>query len=197
MRFIPTPVGHTMRRRSSSNSRSVHPHACGAYWHLPSPPFGTIGSSPRLWGIRHAERLQDYDRRFIPTPVGHTCVFLISAAASTVHPHACGAYGLPFHPYQVFFGSSPRLWGIPTVSIRLDVIERFIPTPVGHTHISASCWVANLRFIPTPVGHTILVFNTYPCRVGSSPRLWGIRIRPFFYRLGIRFIPTPVGHTTD
>ena len=71
-------------------------------------------------------------------------------------------------------GSSPRPWGTPTNPPR--------PAPRG-------------RFIPTPVGNTHLFMSQLTQSDGSSPRPWGTRHSPITDKRLIRFIPTPVGNT--
>ncbi len=51
-RFIPTPVGNTLRPGRLSRPRTVHPHACGEHPHSGQPSAVIYGSSPRLWGTR-------------------------------------------------------------------------------------------------------------------------------------------------
>jgi hypothetical protein len=51
-RFIPTPVGNTVRQASGIGRFTVHPHACGEH---------------------DIDTVKDSDiKRFIPTPVGNT-----------------------------------------------------------------------------------------------------------------------------
>ena len=93
---------------------TVHPHACGEYTianiiaiyvkrFTPTPvgntPFSfssteySVGSPPRLWGIRFH--------------------LVVRSSVSSVHPHACGEY-LRWDERRCWrFGSPPRLWGIP------------------------------------------------------------------------------------
>ena len=91
-RFIPTYVGHTVKR---------------------VPPGGVIsGSSPHTWGIQALSTQALCAVRFIPTYVGHTNRKQGTAPCLAVHPHIRGAYGslnwIPPYP----FGSSPHTWGI-------------------------------------------------------------------------------------
>ena len=72
VRFIPTPVGNTIRVTDSAGWQAVHPHACGEH----CPPTLKIslhsGSSPRLWGTPVVSVAAPMTHRFIPTPVGNT-----------------------------------------------------------------------------------------------------------------------------
>ena len=155
-RFIPTPVGHTqsstmsitastvhphacgayaIQRYSSGMHQSVHPHACGAYSIYRFCSESSYGSSPRLWGIHATDGKGLLRERFIPTPVGHTARLAAQALGVPVHPHACGAYIIILCREYFYHGSSPRLWGIPSVILLFNTIMRFIPTPVGHTYL--------------------------------------------------------------
>ncbi len=115
MRFIPTRVGTTCSAVAMGAALSVHPHACGDYgaaagYGARAPRFiptrvGTTitvsllralggGSSPRVWGLRTGGWRGVRCPRFIPTRVGTTSWASSHRARRTVHPHACGDYGL-------------------------------------------------------------------------------------------------------
>ena len=173
-RFIPTRVGNTHQSPYSWNRVTVHPHACGEYPAAECLRYAVRGSSPRVWGIRVENDPVLRAFRFIPTRVGNTGFgqFLLSGAS--VHPHACGEYGVIADGEHVPPGSSPRVWGI-------RISRRF------HGQI----W----RFIPTRVGNT----RPFPVRAewpsGSSPRVWGIPKQSASRTPRGRFIPTRVGNT--
>ena len=112
-RFIPTPVGETSSCSWRSCAWLVHPHACGGNDFRHCPRFFTIGSSPRLWGKRCSSLSTLSSQRFIPTPVGETCL--------------CNLYNI------LRAGSSPRLWGKLFEMFLGYLLPRFIPTPVGET----------------------------------------------------------------
>ena len=175
-RFIPTPVGHTMPMKPISSMWPVHPHACGAYFSGVKFYTTLFGSSPRLWGIQIYLVAYVAPARFIPTPVGHTDIPRCLCRASSVHPHACGAYVMiscigSFNP-----GSSPRLWGIRSASPpQQDRNRRFIPTPVGHTNTPART-AGNHTVHPHACGAYYYLEQSVHISPGSSPRLWGIRV---------------------
>jgi len=151
-RFIPTPVGnapprccccswpsvHPHARGERSNSPlmaavfTVHPHARGE--RLPPPALCTAsaGSSPRPWGTRHQGRARVPGPRFIPTPVGNACPWLVGVRSCTVHPHARGERWPTGLRYDWRDGSSPRPWGTRESSAGPSTPTRFIPTPVGN-----------------------------------------------------------------
>ena len=98
VRFIPTPVGNTIRVTTQPGSQAGS---------IPTPVGNTLrahaskvahlvasGSSPRLWGTPALSVCCTVDEsRFIPTPVGNTwCEELISFSRDPVHPHACGEH---------------------------------------------------------------------------------------------------------
>ena len=51
-RFIPTPVGNTVRFGPWALCQAVHPHACGEHSLIFAQDMLRHGSSPRLWGTR-------------------------------------------------------------------------------------------------------------------------------------------------
>ncbi len=132
-RFIPTPVGNTSRAALLASPISVHPHACGEHFFLILLLRLNIGSSPRLWGTLLKPDVQEFDNRFIPTPVGNTLVHTDRLFLSTVHPHACGEHHRLACALFLFRGSSPRLWGTRIRAAGQLATGRFIPTPVGNT----------------------------------------------------------------
>ena len=91
-RFIPTRVGNTLAAARLERLAAVHPHACGEYVGKLLMPKLLGGSSPRVWGILDGRKCRGTVDRFIPTRVGNTQGVGMGAAASPVHPHACGEY---------------------------------------------------------------------------------------------------------
>ena len=131
-RFIPTYVGHTLKRKSALRSATVHPHIRGAYicnfasllrdsgssphtwgirlvWGMNRALYG---SSPHTWGIPALAHQSDRGQRFIPTYVGHTLIVGKENIDCTVHPHIRGAYYGMDNPLIYKGGSSPHTWGI-------------------------------------------------------------------------------------
>ena len=134
-RFIPTRVGQTPNPASRAVQKPVHPHACGADQQDFTAAAGFIGSSPRVWGRLHRERVLRRAVRFIPTRVGQTAPMRVSVPFFPVHPHACGADGNLGRVYCPECGSSPRVWGRHIPSAERRALARFIPTRVGQTYI--------------------------------------------------------------
>ena len=71
-RFIPTPVGNSVKSLSWVPLSPVHPHACGELYFKWSIKPGRYGSSPRLWGTLFIKGGYVWIPRFIPTPVGNS-----------------------------------------------------------------------------------------------------------------------------
>ena len=92
-RFIPTPVGNTVRMGSPRCRIAVHPHARGEHTLCRFSVPSSFGSSPRPWGTLLLRGGCTAWRRFIPTPVGNTHASFGSSMGS--------------------YGSSPRPWGTP------------------------------------------------------------------------------------
>ncbi len=90
-RFIPTPVGNTLRVSWAPASPPVHPHACGEHY--------------------SRRRKRRKASRFIPTPVGNTKKEANREREIAVHPHACGEHFAFGSAEALTNGSSPRLWG--------------------------------------------------------------------------------------
>ena len=193
-RFIPTRVGNTHQSPYSWNRVTVHPHACGEYPAAECLRYAVRGSSPRVWGIRVENDPVLRALRFIPTRVGNTGFgqFLLSGAS--VHPHACGEYGVIADGEHVPPGSSPRVWGILVPNRAEDCVPRFIPTRVGNT-VSVPRMPEFWTVHPHACGEYGDRAVAHVRCAGSSPRVWGIRISRRFHGQIWRFIPTRVGNT--
>ena len=176
-RFIPTPVGKTMKVILRLALTTVHPHACGENFSLqdicdavdrfiPTPvgktPAFDVSSGEEVW--------------FIPTPVGKTLSAPDASRARAVHPHACGE-NAPSKLGKVIGNSvHPHACGENDSAIHCKLCwARFIPTPVGKTPLCRRVCLSVFRFIPTPVGKTHSSGISRPISRGSSPRLWGKR----------------------
>ena len=72
VRFIPTGVGNSPRRRAAKRPRAVHPHGRGELGDAHAAQRDWHGSSPRAWGTRRCHRTTLGCRRFIPTGVGNS-----------------------------------------------------------------------------------------------------------------------------
>ena len=173
-RFIPTRVGNTSERATELTTYPVHPHACGEYDAIRDGIREAFGSSPRVWGILANSKPNLYVFRFIPTRVGNTQPI--------------------YERLRRHIGSSPRVWGILSPSPRAVSMRRFIPTRVGNTRAHLGGSAVNTVH-PHACGEYAALFCDKLSGVGSSPRVWGIRLEGFKFPQGCRFIPTRVGNT--
>ena len=138
-RFIPTPVGNTHHPEVLRRHRPVHPHARGEHQSAWMKSSSLFGSSPRPWGTRRVLQEANFDRRFIPTPVGNTSLAGSICHSHAVHPHARGEHIDVDVLLSRCDGSSPRPWGTRTPGRRPGDRDRFIPTPVGNTTRRRHC----------------------------------------------------------
>ena len=128
--------------------------------------------------------------------MGNSFFPVLSVRPLPVHPHACGELRLMAKQTGSKVGSSPRLWGTLWIKIDSQNNHRFIPTPVGNSF----SWALTLTLLPVHphacgelIGRVIITCKRY----GSSPRLWGTRVKAHEKDINCRFIPTPVGNSTN
>ena len=143
-RFIPTPVGNAESKIPRRLCYAVHPHArgeCARYSYFDTLP---CGSSPRPWGMHTKSNITASQVRFIPTPVGNAHSRCHLSLVGTVHPHARGECGHGPGQDRLRHGSSPRPWGMRTMSDVINACARFIPTPVGNALPLIPCCYINL-----------------------------------------------------
>ena len=173
---------------------SVHPHVCGEHFCLLLAIGFNFGSSPRMWGTRPIDSVDDVCPRFIPTYVGNTNIAFTSAGAAAVHPHVCGEHATVTPPTDPSTGSSPRMWGTRIHTSPTAVLARFIPTYVGNTAAIEKRF-EGLTVHPHVCGEHNKWASIRVGYAGSSPRMWGT-LRPLFWSVTpLRFIPTYVGNT--
>jgi len=175
-RFIPTHVGNTYHAVRRATSRAVHPHACGEHNHHSLPSAGYPGSSPRMWGTLSVGGLPSVKLRFIPTHVGNTVAYMHVVGDESVHPHACGEHYRHPNFHSPVSGSSPRMWGTRDYFRNLEYGDRFIPTHVGNTIHSGSEYCLSTVH-PHACGEHESLNNGPVLLPGSSPRMWGTRVR--------------------
>ena len=157
--------------------------------------FGTSLLTPQR-GIHPAEIPDLSHARFIPTCVGNTREDIQERVFSPVHPHVRGEYGMGHCAVVRRHGSSPRAWGIPVETAQSIKSQRFIPTCVGNTSKeSRKCGMPPVH--PHVRGEYVWFLKMVIRCNGSSPRAWGIRLRPDELKAKLRFIPTCVGNTAN
>ena len=112
---------------------------------------------------------------------------------STVHPHRCGEHATGTGKTVIAAGSSPRVWGTYGVDLPEHPEPRFIPTGVGN--IQKHCPEAKMESVhPHGCGEHLSRGKCASGDDGSSPRVWGTFLHPWFVVWRIRFIPTGVGN---
>ncbi len=126
-----------------------------------------------MWGIHLFGSHRFFPFRFIPTHVGNTSTRRNGPEISSVHPHACGEYGIS-NRYQC-------------------ARHRFIPTHVGNT---TPDWPrrGHRPVHPHACGEYHFAQDKSHEGRGSSPRMWGIPLRTGPGEVIGRFIPTHVGN---
>jgi len=102
-----------------------------------SPPLERNGSPPRRWGIRRNEPWAVKMFGFTPTQVGNTPHSPPRELWNSVHPHAGGEYMTELAAELGVSGSPPRRWGIRILERFSIACNRFTPTQVGNTSVSA------------------------------------------------------------
>ena len=95
---------------------------------------------------------------------------------------------------QGLIGSSPRVWGIRGFPLGIRLSDRFIPTRVGNTALLVE-YPEPHPVHPHACGEYGFLLPTQLPFHGSSPRVWGIRLRALGCWYPHRFIPTRVGNT--
>jgi len=115
-RFIPTRVGSIFSRVFTPPRATVHPHARGEYYAAQLLIDEQDGSSPRAWGVSLHRPAAWPIIRFIPTRVGSIALAPCAASHWPVHPHARGEYGVSAKNGVGLGGSSPRAWGVWTMT---------------------------------------------------------------------------------
>ena len=131
-RFTPTCVGNAVGAVGAEAEQAVHPHVCGECTTTRAMPTNTIGSPPRVWGMRPWDGSAHELARFTPTCVGNATSTARRAARQAVHPHVCGEClghdGRDAHDG----GSPPRVWGMLRRLLHGVGHGRFTPTCVGN-----------------------------------------------------------------
>ncbi len=130
-----------------------HPHVCGEYSPVGCLSGGSLGSPPRVWGIRSLFFICPVRIRITPTCVGNTA-----------------GRGRPLRPRC---GSPPRVWGIPQGIANERSRKRITPTCVGNTRRRCGRG-RSARDHPHVCGEYLAASRYMPWVMGSPPRVWGI-----------------------
>jgi len=127
-----------------------------------------------MWGTRLHSVIFGFPVWFIPTHVGN----------SPLRPPPGGQHE----------GSSPRMWGTPTMRLLNLSCRWFIPTHVGNSHTNKYRPSARLVH-PHACGELLSSRCLFRRRNGSSPRMWGTQYQDGISFAHSRFIPTHVGNS--
>ena len=106
----------------------------------------------------------------------------------------CGEYVFTAVWTFNFFGSPPRVWGIPHRRSNRCVHRRFTPTCVGNT-LKARTLPSIFSVHPHVCGEYGIGLPAFFSFFGSPPRVWGILRNRCLASLRKRFTPTCVGNT--
>ena len=109
-----------------------------------------------MWGTPAKRATTHHSRRFIPTHVGNTDTKAARAGGLTVHPHACGEHA------RLLRQQHP--------------CPRFIPTHVGNTG-PVRAPTSKQAVHPHACGEHELCASIVEGGFGSSPRMWGTRLK--------------------
>ena len=176
---------------------------------------GGYGSPPRVWGIRTRSSWRSCFFRITPTCVGNTGSGSLLWRPSWDHPHVCGDTPHTSPPACRPLGSPPRVWGHSTPSsesnksgspprvwgIRVLGPPRtgsrgITPTCVGNTETSLAT-LFSLWDHPHVCGEYAGAVSSFPNATGSPPRVWGIRLVPWWLDDVHGITPTCVGNTNS
>ena len=176
LRLIPARAGKTDHGDIQGCRYGAHPRACGE--NISSGVLMVVisGSSPRVRGKRRRARSTACRARLIPARAGKTRSWTAWWRARSAHPRACGENSAASLALMSACGSSPRVRGNSCRRIRRRSSAGSSPrvrgkhrrrpprSAVGAAHPRACGENADLV---TPTGR----------EKGSSPRVWGKRLR--------------------
>ncbi len=173
---------------------AVHPHTRGEHEAILKVVRSRVGSSPHSWGTLRRSHAGGREARFIPTLVGNTMVWAISARRLAVHPHTRGEHAGRLFACGASGGSSPHSWGTQRIRRLSFAWGRFIPTLVGNTAVDDRDQGLGAVHPHTRGEHTDSGLRK-TAEVGSSPHSWGTLSATLAGIARSRFIPTLVGNT--
>ena len=195
VRIIPAPAGNTRRCRWRLWRWPDHPRACGEHVYRLHWQSRQGGSSPRLRGTPHFDRVDAREVRIIPAPAGNTGCMMTYSIPAADHPRACGEHTVTVIAHAGDYGSSPRLRGTLHIIGTLFRNERIIPAPAGNTSSSPPASAPKPDHPRACGEHTARSFVRLLMR-GSSPRLRGTLDDAVGYGVFGRIIPAPAGNTS-
>ena len=189
----PRVWGTRARSATAALRWPVHPHGCGERPRLMPCSDWPPGSSPRVWGTLTRGGVLTLPTRFIPTGVGNAQHSGRAHIGIAVHPHGCGERARQPSITTLNNGSSPRVWGTPSIRRWLAGGCRFIPTGVGNASFEG-VFDRIGAVHPHGCGERPCAQGRPPPPGGSSPRVWGTPAKWSTATAMPRFIPTGVGN---
>ena len=131
--IIPAYAGNTKLDSTSRKCGRDHPRVCGEHEAGLDITEMRAGSSPRMRGTLRARFAASIPRGIIPAYAGNTWAAASVPGLLWDHPRVCGEH----EPRQLLGkrgeGSSPRMRGTPSVSLRYICESRIIPAYAGNT----------------------------------------------------------------
>jgi len=115
--------------------------------------------------------------RFIPARAGNSAMAPIRSVRRSVHPRACGEQGVAPCWGFVTSGSSPRVRGTVSSSLRSMRSRRFIPARAGNRSSKSSGGVT-MTVHPRACGEQRIAPSGNVRGNGSSPRVRGTALSP-------------------
>ena len=171
-RIIPAYAGSTHAVDAPPRGPWDHPRVCGEHRRGECRGAHRGGSSPRMRGAPSVGRRVDDVSRIIPAYAGSTSDILGYRSASEDHPRVCGEHLEDMEPWDVVWGSSPRMRGAQYRTGKWRVIRGIIPAYAGSTP-SPFCYPLVHRDHPRVCGEHESSTTSAVRVAGSSPRMRG------------------------
>ena len=135
----------------------------------------SVGSSPRVRGLRPRHRHHHQEGRIIPARAGFTSRTPARRSSTADHPRACGVYNALFRSRGRSSGSSPRVRGLHEKNDGFWHVNRIIPARAGFT-AALQRWRRRPPDHPRACGVYMESEDRLPLVRGSSPRVRGLLI---------------------
>ena len=117
-RIIPADAGSTDSQSIRCQLFQDHPRGCGEHTSTTSAKPYIPGSSPRMRGARYEPHYREGVTGIIPADAGSTARAGSSCSTHPDHPRGCGEHWVHLKRFSTWLGSSPRMRGALTQSIR-------------------------------------------------------------------------------
>ena len=152
--IIPAYAGNTVSMNPVNWSNGDHPRVCGEHLARGTTPPRQSGSSPRMRGTHDVLRLSAVDSGIIPAYAGNTRASRARFVLSWDHPRVCGEHIIAVPFALGCMGSSPRMRGTLSDTVRIASVSGIIPAYAGNT-LTLSCNEMKRRDHPRVCGeHT-------------------------------------------